>query len=313
MMSLSPHGILAPAGCKRDLLSIRDLDREELEFLVSRAEHFEAKPTLKGKQVALLFYENSTRTYNSFRTAVHSLGGLTCGFAGVQGTSVLKGESLYDTIKMFQEYADAIVLRHPKDGAARWAAEVSKVPVINAGDGRNQHPTQTLLDLLAIQKTQGRLEDLEVVVVGDLKYGRTVRSLCAALSRFPGNRVTLVSPPSLRLPDYLVAELTRAGLHISESGEFESFLGKADILYMTRIQEERIDPSEFAQVKGAYRLRASHLRGVKSNFRVLHPLPRVDEIAREVDDSEHAYYFEQAKGGVAIRAALLQHLLGSAE
>lgn len=310
-MSLTPKGGLDTAAGKRDLISMRDLNGEDIEFLLNRAEETEFQKTLEGKQIALLFYENSTRTYSSFRTAVHQLGGLTCGFFGVGGTSVLKGESLHDTVKMFEEYADGIVIRHPSDGAARWAAEVSRVPVINAGDGKNQHPTQTLLDLLAIRRTQKKLGGLKVALVGDLKYGRTVRSLSLALSLFPDNQLFLVSPQSLRMPDYLVDELEGRGVALRHSSQLDEVIPEVDVLYMTRIQAERIDnPEEYQAVRGSYRLQAQHLSTAKPNLKILHPLPRVDEIARDVDQTPHAHYFEQAKGGVEVRRAVLDVLVG---
>ena len=295
----------------RHLVSMSDLTREHIEEILHRAESLSSQPTLEGKQIALLFYENSTRTYSSFRTAIHRLGGLTCGFAGTAGTSVLKGESLHDTIKMFEEYADAIVLRHPRDGASRWAADVSSVPVINAGDGQNQHPTQTLLDLLAIKRTQGRLTGLKVAMVGDLKYGRTVRSLSQALSLFEDNELYLVSPPSLRLPLDQVERLQERGTRLQHCQRLEDVISEVDICYMTRIQQERMeDPDEYERVRGFYRLRAKDLVDVKDNLKILHPLPRVDEIAHDVDRTPYAHYFEQAKGGVEARCAVLDLLIG---
>ena len=287
-----------------------DLGTEEIDTILQQAESTPTHSTLKGKQIALLFYENSTRTYNSFRTAVHRQGGLTCGFAGTGGTSVLKGESLHDTIKMFEEYADAIILRHPNDGACRWAADVSQVPVINAGDGQNQHPTQTLLDLLAIKRTQGRLNNLKVALVGDLKHGRTIRSLSQALSLYPGNELFLVSPKSLQLPIEQLEHLQARGTRIQVC-QLEDVMSEIDICYVTRIQKERMtDPESYAQVQGAYRLEAKDLDTAKKSMKILHPLPRVDEISQDVDHTIHAHYFEQAKGGVSIRRALLELLLG---
>lgn len=291
-----------------------DLSREQIDQILHRAENISTEPTLEGKQIALLFYENSTRTYSSFRTAIHRLGGLTCGFAGTSGTSVLKGESLHDTIKMFEEYADAIVLRHPKDGACRWAADVSSVPVINAGDGQNQHPTQTLLDLLAIRRTQGRTSNLKVALVGDLKYGRTVRSLSQALSLYRGNELYLVSPPSLRLPLDQIERLQATGTRLQHCQRLEEVLPFVDVCYMTRIQQERMeDPEEYERVRGFYRLQAKDLVDVKPNLKILHPLPRVDEIAHDVDRTPYAHYFEQAKGGVEARCAVLDLLIGNQE
>lgn len=289
------------------LVSILDLSQSDIDLVLDRADKLGCERQWAGRQVALLFYENSTRTYNSFRTAVHRLGGSTCGFSGVEGTSVQKGESLHDTIRMFESYADLIVLRHPNDGAARWAADISSVPVINAGDGQNEHPTQTLLDLHAIKKTQGRLNNLKVALVGDLLYGRTVRSLSQALSRFAGNTLYLVSPPFLRLPGPLKRWLREQGINIEERATLDEVIPEIDICYMTRVQKERMSGiDEFLRVEHSYRLTPRHLEEAKPTMKVLHPLPRVKEIAVEVDQTPHAYYFEQAKGGVPVRLALLE-------
>ncbi|MFA5503876.1 MAG: aspartate carbamoyltransferase [Vulcanimicrobiota bacterium] len=295
----------------KSLVSILDLNEADIDLLLRRADAPSPHGSLQGKQVALLFYENSTRTYNSFQTAVHQLNGTVCGFSGVEGTSVLKGESLHDTIKMFENYADLIVLRHPNDGAARWAADISSVPVINAGDGQNEHPTQTLLDLFAIKKTQGRLDNLKVALVGDLKYGRTVRSLSQALSLYPGNTLYLVNPPFLPLPEPLKQWLREKGVKIEERGSLEEVMSLADICYVTRIQKERMSGvDEFLRVEDSYRLTRRHLTGVKANLKVLHPLPRVKEIAVEVDSTPYAHYFAQARGGVQVRRALLELIAG---
>lgn len=297
----------------RDLVAIGDLSSEEIVRILDLASVLKGKTNndYSNRQVALVFYENSTRTYNSFVTAVHHLGASTCGFSSVAGTSVLKGETLHDTIKMFEAYSDAIVLRHPKDGSARWAADVSKVPIINAGDGKNQHPTQTLLDLYAIRQTQGRLTGLSVALAGDLKYGRTVHSLAEALSMFEGNTLHLAAPPSLEMPEYLINFVTERGVKVEQHARLEDVADKVDILYMTRIQRERMpDEMEYERVRGAFRLTTDILDEAKPNLKVLHPLPRVDEIATEVDSTEFAYYFEQAAGGVDVRKALLTLLLG---
>ncbi|HXE72735.1 MAG TPA: aspartate carbamoyltransferase, partial [Candidatus Nitrosotenuis sp.] len=285
----------APGLQGQSLVSIRDLDRPSIEQILQTAARLGDSRTrdLAGRQVALLFYEPSTRTYNSFVTAVHQLGGSVCGFASAQGTSVEKGETLHDTVKMFEAYAEAIVLRHPRDGAARWAADCSRVPVINAGDGKNQHPTQTLLDLYAIQATQGRLDELQVALVGDLKYGRTAHSLAEALALFQGNTVHLVAPPPLQMPEHLCGELRRQGLALHHHERIEEVLTRVDVLYMTRIQRERMpDETEFEKVRGIYRLSPAMLRGARPNMKVMHPLPRVDEIHPDVDRSPHAYYFQ---------------------
>ncbi len=294
------QAVLASGLRGRSLVSIRDFSREEIEEVLATASRLEGHRgnELAGRQIALLFYENSTRTRNSFVTAVHHLGGSLCGFDSAEGTSVQKGETLYDTIQMFSAYSDAIVLRHPRDGSARWAADSASVPVINAGDGKNQHPTQTLLDLYAIRGTQGRLEGLTVAMVGDLKYGRTVHSLSDALSMYPGNKLRYVSPPSLRMPADQLANLRQAGVDWSEHDSLEAVLEEVDVVYVTRIQRERMpDETEYEKVRGAFRLTAGMLRKVRSNLRILHPLPRVDEIAPDVDHTPYAFYFQQAAGG----------------
>lgn len=297
----------------RSLVSIRDLTRNEIEWVLDTAKRLENHRGrhLEHRQVALLFYEASTRTRNSFLTAIHQLGGNEAGFSSGEGSSVQKGESLHDTIQMFAAYCDAIVLRHPRDGAARWAADISKVPVINAGDGKNQHPTQTLLDLFAIRATQQRLENLSVGIMGDLKYGRTVHSLVEALCLYPGNQLHLISPESLAMPESYLRSWREAGLKYTIHQRLEELVPQVDVLYCTRIQRERLpDESEYDKVRGIYRLNASSLRQAQSQLRVLHPLPRVDEIHPDVDATPHAYYFQQAAGGVAVRKALIALLLG---
>jgi len=308
----APYRMKLTAPCSpqlsvKNLVSILDLNEADIDLILQRASAASPYCSLLGKQIALVFYENSTRTYNSFQTAVHQLNGTICGFSGVEGTSVLKGESLHDTIKMFEHYADMIVLRHPNDGATRWAADISSVPVINAGDGRNEHPTQTLLDLFAIKETQGRLDNLKVALVGDLKYGRTVRSLSQALSLYPGNTLYLVSPPFLPLPESLKSWLRDKGVKIEERASLDDVMREVDVCYVTRVQKERMTGvDEFLRVEDSYRLTKRHLEGVKSNLKILHPLPRVKEIAVEVDSTPYAYYFQQAKGGINVRKALLQ-------
>lgn len=298
------------------LVSIRDLDRTQIEHVLDVAADLGQRRSddLRGCQIALLFYEPSTRTRNSFVTAVHHLGGTLAGFDATEGTSVQKGETLHDTIRMFEAYCQAIVLRHPRDGAARWAADISRVPVINAGDGKNQHPTQTLLDLYSIRATQGRLQDLHIALVGDLKYGRTVHSLGDALTLFPGIVLHLVAPPSLQMPPALVQEWREKGLTIHEHLRIEEVADHVDVLYITRIQRERLpDETEYEKLRGVYRLTPGMLRHARPTMRVLHPLPRVDEIAPEVDPTRHAYYFEQAANGVPVRKALLKLLVQEAK
>jgi aspartate carbamoyltransferase catalytic subunit len=237
------------------------------------------------------------------------LGGKVIGFAEAGISSAKKGETLYDTIKMVENYCDVIVIRHSLAGSARVAAEASAKPVINAGDGTNQHPTQTFIDLYAIQKSQGKLNSLKVAFVGDLKYGRTVHSLAMAL-RFFNCEMFFVSPESLRMPEHYLDELRKAKINFSVYGKIEDVLNKIDILYMTRIQEERFpDSTEYEKVKGVYILKKKMLENVKKNLKILHPLPRVDEISQSVDETPHAYYFQQASFGVPVRQAVLALVL----
>ncbi len=297
----------------KSLISIGDLTREEIVRLMELAAEFEKNPEqrlLQGRVIASLFFEPSTRTRLSFESAINRLGARVIGFSDATNTSVSKGESLHDTISVISNYCDMIVMRHSLEGAARYASEVASVPVVNAGDGANQHPSQTLLDLYSIKKTQGTLENLHVMMVGDLKYGRTVHSLLEALSHFNA-RFTFVSPEELRLPEEYRRYLSDRGLVFEEFEELDGRMEDVDILYMTRIQKERFnDPMEYERVKNAYVLRASMLEGTRDNMRVLHPLPRVGEIATDVDASPKAYYFEQTRNGVYARMAAICYLLG---
>ncbi len=264
---------------------------------------------LEGKVIATLFFEPSTRTRLSFESAINRLGGKIVGFADSSISSVTKGETLFDTIKMVNSYADLIVIRHPFEGSARFASEVATVPVINAGDGANQHPTQTLLDLYSIRKTQGSLDNLNVFMVGDLKYGRTVHSLLMAMAHW-NTTFNFISPEELRVPDEFKLHLDNAGLKYYEHLDFSDIISRADIIYMTRVQKERFsDPIEYEKVKNVYVLRNSMLRNTKANLRILHPLPRVNEIHTDVDSNPKAYYFEQALNGVYTRQAILCTLL----
>ena len=263
---------------------------------------------LAGKLIASCFFEPSTRTRLSFETAVQRLGGKVIGFSDGANTSAKKGETLADTARIISSYADAIIQRHPKDGAARVLAEFSRVPVINAGDGTNQHPSQTLLDLVTIYETQGSLKNLKIAMCGDLKYGRTVHSLAQALKLFDCE-FAFVSPPSLAMPDYITQELDAHGTKWQILANLEDAIEWADILYMTRVQRERFDAEEFAKIQGKFNLHANMLTNAKANLRVLHPLPRVDEIAPDVDNTPYAYYFEQATNGVYARMAMLALLL----
>ena len=297
----------------RSLISINDFSKEEQIQILDLAETFEANPTqplLDGKVVATLFFEPSTRTRLSFETAVNRLGGRIIGFSDTSSTSVQKGESLKDTIIMVSNYSDLIIMRHPKAGSARYASEVGSVPIINAGDGANQHPTQCLLDMYSIRKTQGTLDNLDIAFVGDLKYGRTVHSLVMALTHF-NCRFHLVSPPELKLPSAVKMHIKEKNLEYHQYTELQEVLNFADVCYMTRIQKERFsDPIEYEKVKNAYILKNSMLNGSKENLRILHPLPRVNEINEDVDSNPKAYYFQQALNGVYVRQALVTKILG---
>ncbi len=297
----------------KSLVSINDYSKEEYLRILDLAEKFEKNPTqkiLEGYVIALLFFEPSTRTRLSFESAINRLGGKIVGFSDTSSTSVQKGETLKDTIKMVSNYSDLIVMRHSKEGSARFASEVSDVPIINAGDGANQHPTQCLLDLYSIRKTQGKLNNLQVAFVGDLKYGRTVHSLTIALTNY-NCTYHLVSPPELKLPDSVKKYISDKKLKFNEYTSLEEIIPKVDILYMTRIQKERFaDPIEYEKVKNSYILKNEMLANAKKNLKILHPLPRVNEIDVDVDNNPMAYYFQQALNGVYVRQALLTSILG---
>ena len=293
------------------LISIPDLSNEQLECLLDTALRLKREPhrnLLEGQLIGSCFFEPSTRTRLSFETAVQRLGGKVIGFSDGANTSAKKGETLADTARIISSYTDAIIIRHPKDGAARVLAEFSAVPVINAGDGTNQHPSQTLLDLVTIQETQGRLDKLVIAMAGDLKYGRTVHSLAQAMKRHQAEFI-FVSPPSLAMPDYITEEIDAAGCRYQILPSLEEAARHADILYMTRVQRERFDEQEFAKIQGKFNLEAATLAQAKPNLRVLHPLPRVDEIHPNVDGTVYAYYFEQAKNGVFARMSMLSLML----
>lgn len=297
----------------RDLISINDFSKEEYIKILDIAEEFEKEPhqsILNDKVIATLFFEPSTRTRLSFESAANQLGARIIGFSDVSSSSLTKGETLKDTIMMVSGYADLIVMRHPREGSARYASEVSSVPVINAGDGANQHPTQCLLDLYSIRKTQGTLDNLQVAFVGDLKYGRTVHSLTNALCNFNAT-FHLVSPIELKLPSYVKQDIKDRKLEYHQYTDLNEVLPKADIIYMTRVQRERfVDPMEYENVKNSYILNKSMLDNCKDNMKILHPLPRVNEICSDVDDTKFAYYFQQAKNGVYVREALMATILG---
>jgi len=298
---------------KKDLISITDYSKEEYLRIMDLAAEFENDPNqklLEGKVVASLFFEPSTRTRLSFETAISRMGGRIVGFSDANSSSVSKGETLHDTIKMVSQYADLIVMRHPMEGSARYAAEVSDVPVINAGDGANQHPTQTLLDMYSILKTQKTFDNLNLFMVGDLRYGRTVHSLLMAMSQFDNPIFNFIAPEELQMPDEYKMFLREKGIRYYEHLEFTDIISEADIVYMTRVQKERFsDPIEYEQVKNVYILKNSMLRNTKPNMRILHPLPRVNEIATDVDKNEKAYYFTQARNGVYARQAIIAHAL----
>lgn len=299
---------------QKHIISINDLSREDLEQVLLTAAGLKADPRpelLKHKVIASCFFEASTRTRLSFETAIHRLGASVVGFPDAGNTSLgKKGETLADTISVISTYVDAIVMRHPQEGAARLATEFSGgVPILNAGDGANQHPTQTLLDLFTIQETQGRLDGLNIAMVGDLKYGRTVHSLTQALAKFTGNRFYFIAPDALAMPAYILTMLEEKGIAYSVHPTIEEVMPELDILYMTRVQKERLDPSEYANVKAQFVLHVSDLQQARANLKVLHPLPRVDEIDYEVDKTPYAYYFQQAGNGIYARQALLALVL----
>ena len=298
----------------KHLVSINQLSADEIIRLLDRAARFEQNPNrrlLEGRVIATLFFEPSTRTRLSFETAVNRLGGRIIGFSDASTSSSAKGESLKDTISMVGNYADAIVMRHYLEGAALYASELGRAPIVNAGDGANQHPSQTLLDLYAIRKTQGSLYDQTIALVGDLKYGRTVHSLIVGMSHFRP-RFIFVSPPELRMPEECKDFCREHGIPFVETEEFSpEVIQSVDILYMTRVQRERfIDPEEYERVKNVYILTASMLHGCRENLRILHPLPRVGEIAQDVDDTPWAYFVEQAQGGLYVRQSILCEVLG---
>lgn len=298
---------------KKDLISITDYSKEDYLKIMDLAADFEKNPNqklLEGKVVATLFFEPSTRTRLSFETAINRMGGRIVGFTDAGSSSVTKGETLHDTIQMVSQYADLIVMRHPLEGSARYAAEVASIPVINAGDGANQHPTQTLLDMYSILKTQQTFENLNIFMIGDLRYGRTVHSLLMAMSQFENPIFNFIAPEELQMPEEYKIYLREKGIRFFEHPEFTDIISEADIMYMTRVQKERFsDPMEYEEVKNVYILRNSMLKNTKPNMRILHPLPRVNEIATDVDKNEKAYYFQQARNGVFTREAIIAHAL----
>ena len=299
---------------RHDFVTIADLSKEKIMYLLEMAQEFEKYPNrelLKGKVVATLFFEPSTRTRLSFETAANRLGASVIGFSDAKASSVSKGETLKDTVLMVSNYADVIVMRHFVEGAAQYASEVAPVPIVNAGDGAHMHPSQCLLDLYSIYKTQGTLDNLNIYLVGDLKYGRTVHSLITAMRHF-NPTFHFVAPKELAMPDEYKIYCKEHGIKFVEHTEFnEHVIADADILYMTRVQKERFsDLMEYERVKNVYILKNSMLGKAKPNMKILHPLPRVNEIAYDVDDNPHAYYIQQAGNGLFAREAIFSHVLG---
>jgi aspartate carbamoyltransferase catalytic subunit len=301
----------------RDIISIKDFTRKEIDYILKTAETIEplaksGSNMLHGKMLATLFFEPSTRTRLSFESAMHRLGGSAIGFAEPEIASVKKGENLADTIRVVENYADIIALRHPLEGAARLAAEFAQIPIINAGSGAEEHPTQALLDLYTILKEKNRVDGLNIALIGDLRYGRTVHSLAYALSLYDV-KLHLISPELLRMRRE-VLDAIKKKIEVVEKTDMEEVLPEIDVLYMTRIQKERFaDMTEYAKVKGAYKIDCDVLENVKKDLIIMHPLPRVDEIADEVDATPHARYFQQVWNGITTRMALLALILGTTE
>ena len=302
----------------RDVVSARDFKRDQFEQILQGVDDLEKHRgsldgALKGKLAALLFFEPSTRTYSSFQIAAEKLGMRVSGFAGPTGSSITKGETLNDTLRMFEGYgADVFVVRHSKMGAARFAAEVSDTPVISAGDGSREHPTQAMVDLYAIRKAFGRIDGLKVGMLGDLRYGRTSSSLAYALSNFDVD-ITFIAPDALQMRPEVTQLLSLRGVTARKESALKNVAGDLDVLYVTRIQKERIpDPTEYEKVKGMYEVNLEALREAKPSLKVLHPLPRVDELSTDVDETNYAQYFVQAAGGLPLRMVLLNMVLGGA-
>jgi aspartate carbamoyltransferase catalytic subunit len=299
----------------RDITSIEDFTREEINYILNISKAMEpvakkGSDMLKGKILANLFFEPSTRTRLSFESAMLKLGGSTIGFGDAENTSVKKGENLADTIRTVENYADIIALRHPLEGAAKLAAEFSKIPVINAGSGSEEHPTQAMLDLYTIQKEKGKIDGLKIALIGDLRYGRTVHSLAYALGIY-NIELYLISPESLRMRQEVIRTIQNK-IPITEDTNLEKIIPQIDVLYVTRIQKERFpDPAEYAKVKGAYKIDLKTLKSAKKDLIILHPLPRIDEIAAEVDSTPQARYFQQVWNGIVVRMALLALVLGA--
>lgn len=301
----------------RDVISIQDFTKQEINHILQVSHNIEPQAktgtnTLKGKILATLFYEPSTRTRLSFEAAMQKLGGTTIGFAQTETTSTMKGENLADTIRTIENYADVIALRHSLEGAAKLAAEFSKKPVINSGTGAQEHPTQALIDLYTIQKEKQKIDTLKIALIGDLRYGRTVHSLAHALTNY-NIELYLISPESLKMQKPIVDQIKNK-IPVTENPKLEDILPLIDVLYVTRIQKERFpDPAEYAKVKGAYRIDLKTLKNAKQDMIILHPLPRVDEISPEVDNTPQARYFQQVWNGLVVRMALLSLVLGAVQ
>jgi aspartate carbamoyltransferase catalytic subunit len=300
----------------RDIISIKDFTLDDINHVFRTAKSMEplaekSSDMLKGKILATLFFEASTRTRLSFDAAMHKLGGSTIGFAEAEMASVKKGENLADTVRTVESYADVIAVRHPLEGAARLAAEYAKVPIINAGSGAEEHPTQALLDLYTMKKEKGKIDGLKIALVGDLRYGRTVHSLAYALSLYD-IELFLISPETLRMRRE-VLQTIKDRIPVTEKTNLEKIIPTVDVLYVTRIQKERFpDPAEYVKVKGSYKIDLEALKEAKKDLTILHPLPRVDEIAPEVDNTQYARYFQQVRNGIVVRMALLALILGAA-
>ena len=301
----------------RDIISIKDFSLEEINHIFKTAQIMEPLATrgsqmLQGKILATLFFEASTRTRLSFESAMHKLGGSAIGFAEAEMASVKKGENLADTVRTVESYADVIAIRHPLEGAARLAAEFANIPVINGGSGAEEHPTQALLDLYTMKKEKGKINGLKIALVGDLRYGRTVHSLAYALSLYD-IELYLISPETLKMRREVIQTI-KGKITVTERTGLEKIIPLIDVLYVTRIQKERFpDPAEYAKVRGSYKINLEILQEAKKDLIILHPLPRVDEIAPEVDDTQYARYFQQVRNGIVVRMALLALILGSAK
>jgi aspartate carbamoyltransferase catalytic subunit len=298
----------------RSIISIQDFTKEEISHILKTSQTMESiaksgNSTLKGKILATLFFEPSTRTRLSFEAAMQKLGGTTIGFNDVETSSTKKGETFVDTIRTVENYADVIALRHNLEGAAVVAKEYSKVPIINSGTGAQEHPTQALIDLYTIQKEKEQIDNLKIAIIGDLRYGRTVHSLARALTNY-NIELFLVSPETLRIQENILREI-KTKISVTEKQDIDEILPKIDVLYVTRIQHERFpDPTEYVKLKGAYRIDNKVLKTAKKDMIILHPLPRVDEIAPEIDQTQHARYFQQVENGLHVRMAILSLILG---